>query len=411
MSSDYVPPSTLDGIKRLATSIKREQGVWHHEALDLAAQRAGQQNFRHAQRLLSARAAAQHAVFLTAYWRTRERPIAWGRETLRVQLTKPLAELAERNELAAYKPTGAFRLEASDHLEHRLNLDSKASAQDALLAGACALRFMATTGLRPTTTRKQRALLDLDTMPERDHWSRWIDPSTGEIVGLDEPYRDRIELVAERQAWLAKHGLFMLAPAWEGMHNPGYTRPYLIVRDEAMGRRLQAQVEALGPMVEPHWESGAYTDRFVSPARAAAGRAASRRVMPAYPGTVRAGAVAYGGRPGVKGSWRPAVPMPFESHERVSRLLQNLSASSLPARVRAVILHARSVLEDWVLAEHREIADKRNDLYYGGRTTALDDGLRGAAMATVISVLRRGYQECAPRRRLLAKLERAEKSL
>ena len=49
MSSIAVHPSTLEGIKRLAKSLKREQQIPHNKALDAAAVRAGYANFRHAQ--------------------------------------------------------------------------------------------------------------------------------------------------------------------------------------------------------------------------------------------------------------------------------------------------------------------------------------------------------------------------
>lgn len=46
-------PSSLDGIKRLAKAIKSEQGITHHEALELGAQRAGYQSFTHARHILA----------------------------------------------------------------------------------------------------------------------------------------------------------------------------------------------------------------------------------------------------------------------------------------------------------------------------------------------------------------------
>ncbi|KJK14260.1 hypothetical protein UB46_38950 [Burkholderiaceae bacterium 16] len=48
MVSTNVKPSTLDGIKRLAKSIKRERGSDHIPALDVAARESGYQNFKHA---------------------------------------------------------------------------------------------------------------------------------------------------------------------------------------------------------------------------------------------------------------------------------------------------------------------------------------------------------------------------
>lgn len=53
MISKAIRPSTLDGIKRLAKSLKRERGIQHARALDEAAQAAGFQNFRHASNALA----------------------------------------------------------------------------------------------------------------------------------------------------------------------------------------------------------------------------------------------------------------------------------------------------------------------------------------------------------------------
>jgi hypothetical protein len=50
------PPSTLDGVKRLAKRIKKAEGIQHAHALDKAAQQAGYRNFAHARRQLALRA-------------------------------------------------------------------------------------------------------------------------------------------------------------------------------------------------------------------------------------------------------------------------------------------------------------------------------------------------------------------
>ena len=54
MSNDSIRPSSLDGIKRLATSLKRERGIPHLQALDEAARKGDFQNFRHARGVLLA---------------------------------------------------------------------------------------------------------------------------------------------------------------------------------------------------------------------------------------------------------------------------------------------------------------------------------------------------------------------
>jgi hypothetical protein len=51
-------PSTLDGIKRLAESIKDARGITHTEALNVAARQAGYQSFTHARHQLTATEAA-----------------------------------------------------------------------------------------------------------------------------------------------------------------------------------------------------------------------------------------------------------------------------------------------------------------------------------------------------------------
>lgn len=70
MSSESIRPSTMDGIKRLAKSIKAERGIKHLLALDAAAQSAGFQNFGHARNVLEKRSTHQpaqtgHRIFLT----------------------------------------------------------------------------------------------------------------------------------------------------------------------------------------------------------------------------------------------------------------------------------------------------------------------------------------------------------
>lgn len=410
MSSMSAVPSSLGGIKRLAKSIKRELLVPHHAAPDLAAQRAAFNNIRDAQRRLGgAEPASRFEAFLTAYWRNRVAPHGAGRETLRFELTKPLGELIARHEVATARNLQAFKLEFTDHLECRFDVESQDRAREALIAAARTLRFLAATGLRPATTRKQLADIKLQALPQRDHVSTWVDPTSGSTVKLDEPYKEPDELIEKRRPWLEEHGLLMMAPAWEGLYSPGYSHPYFILRDETLSKRLRAGVEGLAKLPDIAWTGGSanYLERFVSPARQAQGRAASRRTMPAYPGTVRAGAVAYGGRPGEKGRWRPAEPMPVALHDRASVLLQNLSASELSERAYGCVQQVRSELEDWVYGEHRNVARSRDDLYYGGQSACLEGKELHSALMELIAIIRQGYRECAPRRRLLIKLDQA----
>ncbi|NCY24864.1 MAG: hypothetical protein EBX37_08340, partial [Alphaproteobacteria bacterium] len=91
MSRKSIRPSTLDGIKRLASSIKAEQIILHARALDLAAQSAGFQNYAHAGNVLrntpgTERRQPGHLLYLTACWKDRESSSS-GRETLTIRLS------------------------------------------------------------------------------------------------------------------------------------------------------------------------------------------------------------------------------------------------------------------------------------------------------------------------------------
>lgn len=83
MSQVVVHPSTMEGIKRLAKSLKREKNLSHAKALDAAAQAAGFQNLQHARNVLPKMRVGSNRLrplYLSAYWRTPEGQT--GRDTL-----------------------------------------------------------------------------------------------------------------------------------------------------------------------------------------------------------------------------------------------------------------------------------------------------------------------------------------
>lgn len=80
MLNENVRPSSIDGIKRLATQIKKVQGVKHAAALDIAAKAASFENFKHARGSLSSQTdptGSKHQLFTTIYWRE-TRPFRQG---------------------------------------------------------------------------------------------------------------------------------------------------------------------------------------------------------------------------------------------------------------------------------------------------------------------------------------------
>jgi hypothetical protein len=415
MSSGFSKPSTLDGIKRLAKNIKRERNVPHHLALDIAAGEAGYQNIRHAQEQLQARIKHGFKVFLTAYWAAGRAEA--GRETLSIELPKPLGDIIPRHQITAARNLGWFHLESADHLERRIDLNSQATARDVLLTAARTLHFMAATGLRPATTQKQeRPMRVFDSLPGRDHQSYWFDGDTGAWVFLDEPY-PHID-VEQRRAWAQQRDIRIVGAKWDGLHNPGSAVPYVFCVDETLADRLPGQLERLQASGERGWdgESASYFSQFVGPARQASGAPRRPRPMPAPRGVARNGALPYGGRgAGQSSLWRPAIRMSLDTHLTIGPLLYALDHELFPGPQRRTIGRVRSTLDDWLQLEYpgdEMSSEQFNEAYYGkyrepivARAAQLD------AIRSIATKLRDGYPSCVPRDKLISLLANVETRL
>ncbi len=83
-----IRPSTLDGIKRYAKTLRANHGLTHAKALDAAAVAAGYQNYAHARRQLGAApvSSPEQLAFISVMWRERETK-ANGQEILTVRLS------------------------------------------------------------------------------------------------------------------------------------------------------------------------------------------------------------------------------------------------------------------------------------------------------------------------------------
>ena len=408
MSTVDIRPSTLGGIKRLATAIKRERNLTRYEALELAAQRAGFQNLRHAQRQL-AEPPQRHALYLSAFWADRKLRTR-GRETLTIWLPKPLFEIASAREIPHARNLGWFRAEAEDHLERRVDLDSQGEAHDKLYAAARAVLFMAATGLRPIRNLKTLESMTrrFDGLPGRDHPSEWFDPETGAWVYMDEPYQ-RWEL-GDRAQWVAAKKLHMIQPQWEGIYAPGHSIPFLFCKDAALAQRLDRQLRRLqAKRLMPPWngDSEPYYSEFVSPMRKASGKSRRKRPMPSY--GERMGAVPYGARRGgEKSLWRPAQRMQLELHLKVGPLLSSLCVSAMQRTHAAPIGQVRTTLDDWLQMEYpgdEMTSEQFHSAYYGHRYAPIakpEDQVK--ALLEVVRMLEDGYLDCKPRRDMVKKL-------
>jgi len=378
-----IRPSTVDGIKQLAKKIKREQSVSHTAALDLASRQAGYENFVHARHQLSV--PRVFPVYMTVHWvapRGELTPGApWaGREMLRVDLSRPLPEVIAKHRVSAARGLEPFRMEYADHLEHLTNVSGQDGAYKRLLAAARSLRFMEATGLQPVTTQAMREQANaLRELPGRDHTSAWFDPATNAVLLLDEPYRASIVRQAqERAGWAATNGNRLLAPEWEGIYYPGECVPHLVSKDAALVERVAAALSTLPPQVVPEpWP---------------------------FP-TGRNGP--YGGGAGIPSSWRPKQAMAVELHHRLGVLMQGLSEIGFSHRVDLKLTRVRANLEDWMGHEHGGPAT--DGVYYGGphRPLLSTPEERLKALAEARAIVERGYNECKPRRELIAVLDEA----
>jgi hypothetical protein len=419
MSNIHVLPSTLDGIKRRAKTIKRELNLSHHQALDEAARQAGFENIRHAQRAIPRQAPngrLPHPVYLSAYWRQRDGRA--GCETLRLLLPAPLSAFGTAAALRRARNLDGFKLEFSDHLEREVNLETQGDARLVVLAAARTLKFMAATGLQPAS----RALEDklwarFHSLPGRDHGSCWVDATSGEGVFLNEPYGHASNAGASLDgllAWVDAAGLQLVDTAWEGLYSPGSTRPFLYTETLALASRLQQQLNGL-PAERPTGESPAWTGRsgayepFVSLERERQGRPRRPRPEPAQRGVVRAGALPYGApRGGMRSRWRPAKPMPLPSHLTIGPLLAALSNSDLPEVASRRLREVRTDLDDWLQMEYP--GDKMTDeqfraAYYGEyRAPIATRTAQLAAVDRILALLEDGYSNCAPRRQVAKRL-------
>ncbi|MEA8592236.1 hypothetical protein PZT57_26680 [Pseudomonas aeruginosa] len=420
MSSTEIHLTSISSLKRHAKSIGRELGIAHHEALDEAARRAGFKDLRDAQEQLAKPAVPfEHSAFLTAYWEERTNlldestKIGCGRLTLQLPLRMPLGDLVSEVSLENTPYLRGFILDASDHLEARLDCCSEDDAYIALGRAARALLFMAGTGLtgEPSIERELRAPF------LSDHCSFWYDPETKEPVTLSEPYSNYIsDSDRDRLKW---SDLYMAETSWKGIYSPGSAYPLIFSRSEDLIQRLEQQLSAMVESykgVNPGIDTGSYETQFYSPARRASGIERTLRPMPSPLGVVRNGSLPYGSRTGGEASlWRPAEPMPLAFHMQIGPILYALTYSQEEHPAKKFAYEAWSDLSQWVCHEYLPSEDLNIDtisVYEGPLLLHYDDNQqRLSALSKVIELLDSGYRDCPPKREILRTLGRAEAHL
>jgi hypothetical protein len=253
-------------------------------------------------------------------------------------------------------------------------------------------------------------------LPGEDHSGIWLDPETGQFVLCDEPYHDEPEFVSSRLRWARDNALAITTPTWPGLYAPGFSALTLLALEE-FEAQLGVITEKLNSLPAPivsepwHGDSAAYEPVFVSPAREASGRIKRARPRPPYRGEVRNRAAAFGNV--ITGmQWRPAARMPVSAHREAGLILNALlEAPNLLARTYRQVNQVRSDLDEWVQREYTAAElphEEFSDLYYGESEPSSLSPL--AIVDRVISLLKKHYPDCAPRRsmfRTLASIRKA----
>lgn len=443
MSSDNIRPSTLAGIKSLARTLKKERGLKHMEALDVASVRAGFQNLKHAQKELANTGSSNsspnplsgYPLFLTCYWNDR-RSGKSGRETLRIELPKPWAAIITPAQMKIL-PRGLayFRNSGPDHLSRTAISDSQSNARGHVCAAARMMQFMAATGIRPSEahSRVYPRGSSSNRIPGMDHPSVWYDPQSKCHLLADEPYEKAAESKREeREQWARQHGFAVIRPKWPGMYAPhhfnGGSRLYLIA-NETKGGVPQSILDALDSLPTPpnefDWqgESAPEWPPFTSPG-ALAGDVSTRK---------KAKAGTTSGSKGARNSTgyvqtlvgprrRPDGKMTIANHQRVGQLLKSvLIRSSYRTGVHKKLNAIRSELDEWVQQEYDRTQlsdDEFFGLYYQetGRTfpRTIDQDEREQheeSLNQAKAILVDQYPDCAPLRSLLKKMDATVSSL
>ncbi|CDX21309.1 conserved hypothetical protein [Mesorhizobium plurifarium] len=423
MLTGDVRPTTLSGIKSLAAQLRKERGIKHANALDLAAQAASYSNFRNAQRVFLQREqeAPRPYVLLSIYWCDKEQKYTCGRETLKIELSRPILEICGRYALKKIRGFGNLRMVADDHFVCDALATSQAYARERLCTAERSVRFMEHTGLRPPRSSREAhpEALVRDQLPNRDHATAWIDPHSDQFILVDEPYGDAPDEV-KRAAWTVRTGWRIAKTAWPGMYSP-YNCDLYVATDAKSGYDLDALVAKIdampAPLVVENWagESSPSWDTFVSPlARTAQDVRRARCRGTVYP-SASATSVPYSYQLGSTRR-RPVGELGVAGHIEAGSIIKAvLMSRHRPGGVWNRLSSLRSTLEDWLELERRrgELNGPEFFQVYYGDTIANKDHLEKtrsregliSMLGELKAQLQQAYSDCAPLRQQLHRIE------
>jgi hypothetical protein len=421
MLIDKIRPTSIKGVKSLATQLRKENRIKHSVALDLAAKSAGCTNFRNAQHTLlqQGKAATSHYILLTQYWYDKEQRHKVGRETMRIELREPVFNICQKAELRNVRGFAELRMVADDHFVCDSVGPNQAYARGRLCTAERSLRFMEQTGLRPS--RDYRKFRPTEDLPNRDHWTYWTDPASGQYILIDEPY-EGVPDEAERSDWSNQTGWQVAKTSWPGMYSPYNCDLYIATNGKAGFdfNALVAKINAMPPpLLNDDWsgESSSSWETFVSPmAKTAQDKRRARCRGTIYP---VASATTVPCRYAIGASRRrPIGTMGADGHVMAGQIIKALLTSNQSHYgVNNRMNSLRSTLEDWMFSEidNKQFDDPNPDnfdTYYGSLTRDNPYQEKGASHAGILTLLgnlrkklEAAYSNSAPLRKQLRRID------
>ena len=424
-----VRPTTLDGVKSLATQLRKEQGLKHSVALDCAAKAANCTNFQHARRVLPRKRpkVTPHYVLLTIYWYDKKQGHQIGRETLKIELSKPILDICSKSLLKSVRGFGNLRMVADDHFICDTTADTQAYARSRLCTAERSLRFMEHTGLLPSRSYRKayQKRWSRDELPNRDHGTYWVDPASAQFILIDEPYGG-VPDEAERSAWATRTGWRIIKTAWPGMYNP-YNCDLYVATHGGSGYDLNALVKKIdsipAPLIEQEWRGDSSTswDTFLSPMAKTTQDERRARCRGTIYRAPSATTIPYSHHSS-SSERRPAGKLGIEGHIDAGRIIKAvLHSSHMTYSAYNRLNSLRSTLEDWMVLEIGRGQLKGFDflnVYYGdAESDALYDEMAksGADIVEMLSrlkqKLRAAYPDCAPLRKQLRWIDMSVSSI
>lgn len=423
MLNDNIRPSSIDGIKRLARQIKKEKGVQHSAALDFASKAGCFQNYTDARRKLRNQPhlyTRQHRLFLTMYWHDNDSHQG-GRETLEIQLSKPLLELCTKSDLKRVRGLINMRLVAGDHLVSDALGHTRSYTREMICTAERSLRFMEFTGLKPSKN-SSAAYPDgthKSKLPNIDHATHWYDPENDQFILADEPYGSA-SIDAKRLLWATQYGWNLRKSSWPGMYSP-YSCDLFLAADSTQGYDFDALMKKVDDMPHPltadQWKgvSVLSLDTFVSPAAKTPQdrrRAKSKGTVISQPSRHT---TPYSQMFGAL-SRKPIASMPVSDHADAGKIIKSvLQSSEKPFSVFTKMNSLRSTLEDWMSSEIKEdqlTESEFFDVYYrevDQEGPYADAAGSSAGLVRILGELKlklkNNYPNCEPLRKQIGKID------